>query len=183
MFMATMRAVWVAALLVAPLGADAAGDRPSWKERIQAREAAREPGKLDAQAYRDDAQYPPERVRSDNRNYCESSNRSGRMVHDCACVLREVDRHLAQGRLPRKTIAHHEFDWTPCMDRSRSADKWIASNFTPGLEQMMRRGGVDVEAYKACQHRAIAQDIPRESFKSSDYVRSEIKRLCPQRQR
>lgn len=157
------------------------GARPSWKERIQAIQAEdASSGRLSQEAYRDDAQYPPQRVRDDNRNYCESNNRSGALAHDCACVLREVDRHLAQGRLPRKTIAHHQFDWSPCIDRARSADKYVAKNFTPGLEQMMRRGGVDVEAYKACQHRAIAQDIPLASLTSWDYVRSEIKRLCSQ---
>ena len=152
----------------------------SWKERVKAGEAARASGQRDAQAHRDDAEYPPERVRTGNRNYCESTNRSGALVHDCACVLREVDRHLAQGRLPRRTIAHHELDWSPCIDRARSADQFVARNFTPGLEQMMRRGGVDVEAYKACQHRAIARDIPRESLASSEQVRSEVKRLCGQ---
>lgn len=126
----------------------------------------------------DDTKYPPERVRQSNRNYCESTNHSGVLVHDCACVLREVDRHLTQGRLPHKTIAHHEFDWSPCIDRARSADKFVGNNFTPALEQAMRRVGVDTEAHKACQHRAIAHDIPRESLTSFDYVKSEIKRLC-----
>lgn len=161
---------------------DQGSPRPSWKERVQAAQEARTSGQRDTNVHRDDAEYSTERVRSGNRTYCESSNRSGALVHDCACVLREVDRHLAQGRLPRKTIAHHGFDWSPCIDRGRSADKFVASNFTPGLEQMMRRGGVDVDAYKACQHRAIAHDIPREALANSGAVRSEVKRLCGQGQ-
>ena len=150
-----------------------AGLPSSWTERVKG------PKKPDPAAQQvDAAQYPQERVRENLHKRCE--NTSGPLVYECACLVREGDRHLAQGRLQRQAIANGEFDWTPCIDRARSADKFVASNFTPSAEQAMRNAGVDVEAYKACQHRAIARDLPRESLTSWDYVRSGIKQLCLQ---
>jgi len=150
----------------------------SWAERVQVGQPST------SSRQQDEAEYPLERIHAGNKNYCESTNRGGTWVYDCACVLGEVDRHLAEGQLSRKTIAHHEFNWTPCIDRALSADKFVASIFTPTSEQMMRGLGIDVGAAKACQHRAIAHDIPLESLTSWDYVKSEIKRLClPQNRR
>lgn len=127
---------------------------------------------------RDDASNTPDQVRSKNHNHCQSQNQSGMLVFDCACVVREADRQMSVATLSRKTIAHGEFDWSPCIDRERSADRIVGANFDPGSVRMYTNAGIDVEALKTCQHRAVAQDMPRESLLDAGTLRAELKRRC-----
>jgi hypothetical protein len=112
------------------------------------------------------------------RSQCENYNRSGALWLDCACMGREAERHLAEGKLTARSVSRMEFDPTPCVDRPRSADQWVAREFTPGTTSMLRNAGVDVEGLKACHRRAIAQTMPRASLGSFDNIRVEMKQLC-----
>ena len=117
------------------------------------------------------------------RGLCENYNRSGVLRLDCACMAGEADRHLAEGKLTARSVAAMEFDPTPCVDRPRTADQWVAQMFTPGTTSMMRNAGVDVDSLKACHHRAIAETMPRASLGDFETIRTETKQLCNSRKR
>lgn len=126
----------------------------------------------------DDAQYPTARVQAEVRTGCDSQNRSSALVLECGCMAREAERHLAEGKLARRTIARQQFDIAPCIDRPRTADKVVALEFTAGTTSMMQNAGVDVERLKACTHRAVAQDMPRASLTDCGNIRTELKLRC-----
>lgn len=126
----------------------------------------------------DDAQYSTARVQAEVRSGCDSQNRSSALVLECGCMAREAGRHLAEGKLARRTIAQQQFDVVPCIDRPRTADKVVALQFSADTTSMMQNAGVDVERMKACTHRAVAQDMPRESLTDFGNLRTELKLRC-----
>jgi hypothetical protein len=134
-----------------------------------------------AQAQDDDAQYPAARVKGEVRAGCTAYNRSGVLMLDFACMMREADRQLAEGRMKRRAIAQQQFDAAPCIERVPTADKWVAREFQPAMVNMMRSGGVDVDRQKACTHQAIAEGVPRESLTRMELIRAELKHRCTAR--
>jgi hypothetical protein len=114
---------------------------------------------------------------------CENYNRSGALRLDCACMAGEANRQLAAGKLTAKNAARMEFDPSPCIDRPRTADQWVAREFTPGTTSMMRNAGVDVEGLKSCHRRAIAETMPRAALRSFETIRTEMTHLCSSRKR
>lgn len=142
-------------------------------------------GSPEAQARRaqDNAPAVQQQATANVRGLCESHNRSGALLYDCACIAGEADRHLAEGKLTARSIASMEFDSTPCVDRPRSADHWVAREFTTGTVNMMRNAGVDVEVLKACHRRAIAETMPRAALSNFETIRTEMKQLCSSRKR
>lgn len=151
------------------------GNAPMEQIEQRARDASARTAAVRSQ---DDAQYPRLRVQSDVRSGCTAYNQSGVLVLDCACMVREADRHLAEGRLSRRAIAQKEFDSAPCIERRATADKWIERQFQPGAVSMLRSAGVNVDAQKACTHQAIAEGMPRESLTSFEHIRAELKHRC-----
>ncbi len=119
-----------------------------------------------------------------HRQWCDTNNRAGGgLLHfDCDCVVAEGDRHLRAGRIPAEALARHEFDMAPCIDRERSADKYVSRQ--AGAETAMAAMGIDVEALRACRRDAIAKRIDAASLLDTGRTTAELSRLCtPQRKR
>lgn len=142
-------------------------------------------GTPEAQARRaqDNAPATQQQASGNVRGQCENYNRSGALLLDCTCMAGEANRHLAEGKLTARSVASMEFDPTPCVDRPRSADQWVAREFNPGTVNMLRNAGVDVDGLKACHRRAIAETMPRGALRSFETIRTELKQLCSSRKR
>jgi hypothetical protein len=132
-----------------------------------------------AEEQRGNADYPPEKVRASSRTSCEAHNVRGILRFDCNCIVREADGHLKEGRLPSKSIAAQQFDTSPCIDRVRSAERIVAANFTEGTQRMMQNAGVNVDAMKTCQRRAIETQIDAKDLLDASRLRAELAHHCP----
>lgn len=101
------------------------------------------------------------------RQWCEGMReRSGRaeiLSYDCACFVRETDKHVSEGRLVWARVKREgifDFDLVEvCADRAATADAWVAHQRT----QLPATGRID--AYLACARTAIGQDLPIAHFK------------------
>lgn len=127
-----------------------------------------------------DPNYPPEKVISANRKFCENRRTSASYPqYRCDCVAGRAQQELKSGRLTPKSIAQKNFSITECIDRPLTAQRYLASlSATPMFDQQIKKAGGDPDALRRCYRHAIENLIPLASLENSGLFRSELKRHC-----